>query len=299
MFLINDTKFKNILYEGILYMFREEFIKIVTNISFYLAIVAVVILIMSKTFYTKADTGKEYTFFDAVFNTEHKEITKDSKMSACDIIIDGINSEYYDMFIPLVVVIPFVAGIYSDKKNSITRFQIYRTGKLRYTLGKLMAVMVTGGLITMSAQIIFSIIIYIIFPHGKTEMFEISKMMLKQDSVWYKFILNNIGDMSLYLMKFIRVFLYGAFSTVTAFALSSVIKNRYIVFTIPVVIEYMWGRLINKSGNPNLYSLRPSAIGNIFHNNFSWMLPFFIIIVITALVFYRVCLGKKCDCGED
>lgn len=280
-------------------MFREEFTKIVTNISFYFAIVAVVILMMAETFYIKADTGKEYTFFDVVLSKEHDKIIKESGMLSDEIIINGANNIYYEMFIPLVVVIPFIAGIYSDKKNSITRFQIYRTGKLRYTLGKFMAVMISGGFITMLGHIIFSIIIYVFFPHGKSEIFELNKMLLSQDSDIYRFILNHFGDTGLYVLKFMRVFLYGAFSTVTAFALSAVIKNRYIVFTIPVVMEYMWGKFIGKSQSIKLSYLRPTAISNIFYYDLSQMVPFFGIFIISALVFYRVCLGRKCDCGED
>lgn len=280
-------------------MFREEFVKIVTNVSFYLAIMAVVILMMSGTFYTVPDTGKEYTFFDAVFGKEREVITAESGLVSDEIIIKGINNEYYEMFLPLVVVIPFVVGIYGDKKNSITRFQIYRTGKLRYTLGKFMAVMVSGGLITMLGQIIFSIIVFRIFPTGKSEMFELNKMLLGQESGFCRFIMKNFGDTGLYFLKFARVFLYGAFSTVIAFALSAVIRNRYIVLTIPVVMEYMWGKFISKSKDSRMFSLKPGAIGNVFQYDLSWMLPFFLAIVIIALIFYRVCLGRKCDCGEE
>lgn len=280
-------------------MFREEFTKIVTNVSFYLAIMAVVILMMAETFYIKADTGKEYSFFDIVLNKENDKIIKESGMVSDEIIINGANNIYYEMFIPLVVVIPFITGMYTDKKNNITRFQIYRTGKLRYTLGKFMAVIISGGFITMLGHIIFSIMIYAFFPHGKSEIFELNKMLLSQDSDGYRLLLNHFGDTGLYVLKFMRVFLYGAFSTVIAFALSAIIKNRYIILTIPVVIEYMWGKFIGKSKSIKLSYLRPSAISNIFYYDLSRMLPFFAIITISSLIFYRICLERKCDCGEE
>lgn len=279
-------------------MFKEEFMRIVTNVTFYLSVVAATILMMMGTFYTVPDTGKEYTFFDVAFGKD-RGIISESEMTSEEIIIKGINNPYYEMFLPLLVIIPFIVGIYGDKKNSITRFQIYRTGKWRYALGKFMAVMISGGIIAMFAQVIFSMAVYRLFPNEKSEMFEMNKMFLKQQSVFCRYIMNHLGDTGLYILKFVRVFLYGAFSTVTAFALSAVIKNRYIVMTIPVVLEYMWGRFINKSTNSKMLSLRSSEIGNVFQYDLSWMLPFFIMIVIISFVFYMVCLERKCDCGEE
>lgn len=273
--------------------------KIITNISFYLAIIATIVLLLASTFYVVPDTGKEYTLFDIIFGVADDKVVTESGLVSEEIIIKGINSHYYEMFLPLVTVIPFIVGIYGDKKNSITRFQIYRTGKLRYTLGKFMAVLVSGGLITMLGQMIFSLIIYSIFPHGESEMFELNKIILFEESEFCKVLVDRIGIMGLYILRFLRVFLYGAFSTVIAFALSIVIKNRYMVLTIPVVIEYMWEKFISKSIDAKMYTLLPSSIGNVFHTDISWMLPFFITIIVVSLVFYRVCLERKCDCGEE
>jgi cellobiose-specific phosphotransferase system component IIC len=71
------------------------------------------------------------------------------------------------------------------------------------------------------------------------------------------------------------------------------------VLTIPVIIEYIWEKFIYKSMDAKMYTLLPSSIGNVFHTDISWMLPFFITIVVVSLVFYMVCLERKCDCGEE
>lgn len=215
-----------------------------------------------------------------------------------EIILKGIESEYYEMFLPLVVSIPFIISIYADKKNNITRFQIYRTGKVRYMFGKFFAIIISGGIITVLGQLLFSVIIYNVFPKNSSEIFEVNKMLLLQESKICSYLVDNIGKSGLYIVKLIRVFLYGAFSTVLSFALSVFVKNRYMVMTIPIAIVYMWDKFINKTDNVKLHSLKPCCIGDMFYIDVDWMLPFFVVTSILAIVFYILCMERKCDCGE-
>lgn len=104
-------------------MFKEEFVKIVTNISFYFAIISVCILMMSGKFYVDSNTGREYTFFEVIFLKDNKEIIDESQLVAEEIILKGIESEYYEMFLPLVVSIPFIISIYADKKIILRDFK--------------------------------------------------------------------------------------------------------------------------------------------------------------------------------
>ena len=113
-------------------MFRVEFEKIVSNIVFYMCILGSVILLLSGTLYKDSMTGEEYTLINIVIN-HNTEVITTADLHGTDVIAGGVGG-YFDMFLSIVVAIPFVMVVCGEKKNSNTRFEIYRIGKNRFFL---------------------------------------------------------------------------------------------------------------------------------------------------------------------
>ena len=88
-------------------MFREELTKILTNKVFYLAIAAVVVLLLLGNIYTSPETGEEYTVIGLALDDEKEEVIGIGDLHARDIMITGVPG-YLEMFIPIIVAIPFI-----------------------------------------------------------------------------------------------------------------------------------------------------------------------------------------------
>ena len=68
-------------------MFREELTKILTNKVFYLAIAAVVVLLLLGNIYTSPETGEEYTVIGLALDDEKEEVIGIGDLHARDIMI--------------------------------------------------------------------------------------------------------------------------------------------------------------------------------------------------------------------
>lgn len=279
-------------------MFREELGKMMSNAAFFAAIAAVVLLMMTSPIFKTYSTGHEYNLFDIIFSEERKELVEESGYSAVELISTADNS-YLIMFLPIAAAVPFVMIVCGEKKNSITRFEIYRTGKNRYVLGKFLAVVVTGGVIAVVGTCIYALCIRCVFPGGTGERFAMSVDMIREQSKVFDIAFGKLGVAGIYILKLIRVFFYGAFSAVPAFGFSAVIKNRYVVLSLPFIVTYFFTKFVEGRKSSVWYDLLPKNISNIFMTDYLKMLLYFGGTAFAVLIFYRLCVGRKCDCGDE
>lgn len=278
-------------------MFVQELEKMIKSPAFYLAIICTVILLMTGSLYQSNLTSEEFSTFDFIFSEDKEELINNSGLYSYDIIVREVKG-YFTMFVPIIVAVPFVYVLCGEKKNNNTRFEIYRVGKNRYTLGKGLAACFVGGIITMTGYIIFSVIIIKIFPNGMSEVNMIQNDYLSQNSVVCKFMLKHFSLFGLAIVKFFRMFLYGAFMAVPTYGLSVIIHNRYIILSIPFMIFYLFSKVVEKHGSKILYMLRPDNIANVYSLDKLKLFLIFGGMVIFAFIFYRFCLERKCDCGD-
>ena len=279
-------------------MLKQEFIKMVTNTAFYAAIFSIVIILLLGVAYTSPLTGEEFTVLDFIISDNQNELLEASDLRESDLIARGIES-YLDMFLPIIAVIPFVAVVCGEKKNNNTRFEIYRVGKTRYVAGKYMAAMITGGCITVTGFLLFCLLILPVFPDGVRETVEIQNEFLIQETVITGRLFKTFGIAGIYIMKFIRMFLYGAFVTVPALGLSVIIKNRYMILSIPFMGFYLLRKVIEKRVDADLYYFLPDMIGNAYVTEWVRLLVIYGSVSIMVFLWYRIYMGRKCDCGED
>jgi hypothetical protein len=279
-------------------MLKEELGKMISNATFYVGIIAVVILLLLGIVYTSPFTGEEFNVLDFMISDNRNELLKESDLREGDIIVKGLDS-YLDMFLPIVAVIPFVAILCGEKKNNNTRFEIYRVGKTRYVAGKIFAAMLIGGSVSFFGYVLFSLIIMMIFQNGMSMAVAVQNQFLEEETVVTAFLYQCFGLGGIYIMKFIRMFLYGAFVTVPAIGLSAVIKNRYIILSVPFMIFYLLQKVIEKRMDADLHYFLPNMIGNVYATEVLRLVLVFGSITVAVFLWYRIYLGRKCDCGED
>lgn len=278
-------------------MFRIELGKIVSNIVFYLCILATVVLLLSGTIYTDCNTGEEYSLVNIIIN-KNTELLNKADLHATDVIVSGVDS-YLFMFLPIIVAVPFVMIVCGDMKNSTVRFEIYRVGKNRFLMGKFFASAISGGLSIMFGYMIFSIITYFTLPKGSGVLLQLNYDFFKNETTFGKWYFTSFGVPGMIILKNIRMFLLGFFASVPAFGLSRIIKNRYIVISIPFMFFYLFEKFVIKHENQLLYKALISNIGNVFDNRFLSFFTIFGGAALFIIVLCRIYLGRKCDCGEE
>ena len=277
-------------------MFKEEIKMIVTNLSFYIAILVTALICLSGTIYIDLDTGEEFNVFQIMFKGSKSVNVDPVIMNDSKAVLEGTAS-YLNMFAPMIVAIPFVILVCGEKKNSLSKFELLRVNKNRYTLGKLFAVLIAGGCIMVSGYGLYVLVSNCVLPAAEQDMsMEFQMMTLNRISTAAY---HSLGINGLYLIKFVCMFLYGSVSTMLAFAISSFLKNRYLVLCIPFIMHYFFSMIqesITKVSIPGL-----SDISEIYRFDDEKSRKIVILIVteiVLSAVLYRIVLDRKCDCSE-
>ena len=214
---------------------RQDLNKTVINIGFIGAAVMTALLCFTAPAYIDPANQKSYSIMEAFFTFDKKFVEANTNFASINLFSIGLNG-YITMFIPIIVAFPFMVSFCAERNNGLMRFTISRTGKLRYYLSKFFASFLSGGLAVLLGLAIFGTVIYILFPSFSS--YEIDPEQMKYmypDSEAVRF-----------LRTLAQGFLYGAFSTLPAFFLSSFCKNPYIITCLPFMLVYVWQTVITK-----------------------------------------------------
>lgn len=214
---------------------RQDLNKTLINLGFVAAALMTCVLGFTASAYTDQMNDKSYSIFEAYFTFDSKFISENSEFASVLLFRNGL-SGYVAMFIPIIVAFPFMVSFCAERNNGLMRFTISRTGKLRYYLSKFFASFISGGLAVLIGMVLFGLIVWILFPSYKSYDLdpEMTEMLLPD------------GMLSTVSRHLLSAFLYGAFSTLPAFFISSFCKNPYIITCLPFMLTYVWTTGINK-----------------------------------------------------
>lgn len=214
---------------------RQDLNKTLINLGFVAAALMTCVLGFTASAYTDQMNDKSYSIFEAYFTFDSKFISENSEFASVLLFRNGL-SGYVAMFIPIIVAFPFMVSFCAERNNGLMRFTISRTGKLRYYLSKFFASFISGGLAVLIGMVLFGLIVWILFPSYKNYDLdpEMTEMLLPD------------GMLSTVSRHLLSAFLYGAFSTLPAFFISSFCKNPYIITCLPFMLTYVWTTGINK-----------------------------------------------------
>lgn len=183
----------------------------------------------------------ELTFVDG-------EFTKDPGFSIFSAYVawiggEGISLAYslFYLFIPLMACIPFSWSGKAEKDSGYIMQLIFRTGRNRYYMIKVIVCFITGALVVLIPIIINIVCIFsfipaynldaiyeIYYPMGFPNMF--SKMFYR-NPVWYT---------AIYILFTV---VYSGMYSVFGYSLAYYVKNRYLCMAVPflivIVINYL------------------------------------------------------------
>lgn len=276
-------------------MVKNELTKIYTNVVVYIAIIATAIIFMSGTLYRSLEDGKEYNLFNIAGQNlkdgSEGEIVPDFSQG----VIEGPAS-YMNLFSVIIVSIPFTMLVSAERKNSNTRFEIMRVGKIRYALGKFAAVIISGGSVMLLGYGIYCIACYFILSHNAGEIYPFRYTINNRVSIY---IFEKTGIAGMYILKMLFMFCYGMASTIMAYLLSAFMKNRYLILCLPFVINYLYVTYTDTIVDTYIPQFQDIQAAYRYENRDVIKLSaVFVFSLIMAFVVYIVLMDRKCDCGE-
>ena len=115
--------------------FKSELIKMYTNISFVMMIIFTTVIYMTNTIYVDSLINKSYNLFQ-IIGMKNKTENLEAYRVSFESVFLGTGSGYMSMFGTVIAVVPFVMLYSNARKNTNVRFEIVRTGKKEYIIGK-------------------------------------------------------------------------------------------------------------------------------------------------------------------
>lgn len=211
--------------------------KSILNIGYVGAVLLTTLLCFTAKAYTDPNTAKIYTVFECIAKLDKQLFADDYSFSSYLMFAKGM-SGYMAMFLPIIAAFPFMTAFCAERNGGSMRFNITRTGSLRYYLSKFCSAFLCGGSAVLFGYIIFGVIVRIIFP-------QLSQYELSADDLSFVLV-NNKDELTGVLRYMLSAFLYGAICTMPALFISSFCKNPYLITCVPFMVTYMWQITVQK-----------------------------------------------------
>ncbi len=153
-------------------------------------------------------------------------------------ILRGGMGVWITIFIPIIAAFPFVPLVCDARESRSVRMTCIRLSRRTYSLGSFLSAMLAGGLAVLAGFLVFAGITAFLFPQT-AEYTQEQRALIEGVYPEVFPLFPKLGYPYLYLLRFAEVFLYGAASAVPAFILTAVMKNKYLILSIPFFIVYL------------------------------------------------------------
>lgn len=203
---------------------------------FVLACIGVVCVCCFSEGYISAN-GKSYTIMELLLFLRSEAMLTDISLNRYDIWICGIGT-WTQLLLPFLCSIGYLYTVSGEKLSGFNRMLLARETNLKYCVSKLMAAILSGGIILLAGYLLFGILVYMKFP--SVYEYSIDKLEL--------YIEMNPGfqESAFCFIRCLRVFLYGMFINVFAYLVSVFFRDKYILICLPIMLKYIWGQGVMK-----------------------------------------------------
>lgn len=277
--------------------------KSILNVGFVGAVLLTTLLCFTSRAYTDPNTAKIYTVFESVFKLDRQLYSENYSFCSYMIFAKGM-SGYMAMFLPIIAAFPFMISFCTERNSGLMRFNLIRTGAMKYYISKFFSAFLCGGSSVFLGFIIYGIIVRIIFP-------PLSGYQLSAEDMSFV-LMNNKSELIGVLRYMLSSFLYGGISTMPGFFISSFCKNPYLVTCVPFMVTYMWQITIqkliaNSMINENydaaniLDDFYPNSIMNLSYyttlNEIKYILLFNAAIIVFSVTGFVIIMNMRSDRG--
>lgn len=277
---------------------RNFFVSLRKNTAspgFLLCVAMTVLLLFAAEVYYDFDTQTRYSVFRALTYLTPDEHAANYELCS-QMVIKNACSGWFSLFAPIIAAFCFVPTVCTERGEKAVRFQIFRTTRLKYSLSQFFSGVISGGAAISLGYIIFAALVMGLFP-DIGEMSEFAADVL----------LETTFDLPYQILK---MFLFGAFWSIPAMLLTSVLNNKYLIMCIPFSLKYGLKQLHQKisqdafsavSSDKNAISLanaiNPDGILWVYDE--TRLVTWLVFGISAALMFaaFIIINRKRVDCG--
>jgi hypothetical protein len=217
--------------KSILYELRKNL-----NFKFFsVSVLGILLLFMLSDTLVDYSTMRQYMMFE-LFYGEGKKLAKSNVDGAGILLWKSIASTWFAAFAPLFVSLSYILNNSEERDSGYLKLMVSRAGTLKYTLSKVIAGILSFGIIMMVAYAILGVILGCTFEN-------LSFYNISDDELIY-----YLPDSSI---NFILKRMVGSFSAGIAVGIigmfvSIFLKDKYLVTCLPVLIGYSINRIVAK-----------------------------------------------------
>jgi len=273
-----------------------SFKKIITSRGFWLCAGMTVLLLFAAEVYTDYYTQDRYSVIRALTSLSREELCTHQEL--CNVmVIQNARGGWFTLFAPIITAFCFVPTMCAEREENAIRFQIFRTSKLKYGISEFLSGVVSGGTAVALGYIIFCGAAAILFP-GVSQMSGYEAEFLKDITFGFpKLVLG--------------IWLFGAFWSVPAMFLTSVLRNKYLIMCIPFFAKYALSQTVQKLSQnayadfENVDDAMLKFINTVNPDGLLWMTYaanqaaalFFGITAAAFFAMFIIITQKRGDCG--
>ncbi|MDE6732077.1 MAG: hypothetical protein K2J77_04290 [Oscillospiraceae bacterium] len=269
--------------------------KIITSRGFWLCVIMTVVLLFAADVHIDYNTMNRYSVIRGLHDFTREELAKEFEF--CNIsVVQNARTGWFMLFAPILGAFCFVPIITTERDENALRFQIFRASKLKYYIAEFFAGVISAGTATALGYTLFAAIAFPLFP-SVSEMSDFAAMMLEGTTFNFPKLL-------------LEMWCYGAFWSVPAMLLTSVLRNKYLIMCIPFFIKYGLTQTYQKimqngfaSGIPDAKTLKlinainPDGIIRINEFNCVSVIVLFATLFVFLFAIYLIISMKRSDCG--
>lgn len=197
--------------------------RILKNKVFWGCVLCVTALSFTAVCYVN-ETGKEYSFWDLFFEGKIRQIFLENDITLESLIANPI-SIFMAMFMPILVIFPFLNVFWNEKMTNNYLFRQARIGIRKYIVGSMADAVFSSGLLAVLGRFLHDGILFLIFT-----------------SIGKKPVLSQMAP--LLLMKGVHFFFYGCLVCIPVLFFIALLKNRYIILCMPFILIYLYDLLL-------------------------------------------------------
>lgn len=157
--------------------------------------------------------------------------------------------------VPLLATVPVTFLLHDELNSGYIHFSLIRAGKGKYIVTKMVTGILSGMLMVLTAELLFTVTLVILTP-GKINFLD-QQQLLGDEPSFYLSLVNSGKGYVLYIIWALLAGLYGAVFSAMAAATSAVAQNKYVATVVPflifllvenVIFHFMFVPLVLRAG---------------------------------------------------
>lgn len=272
------------------YVIHEEIVKIVTGKIFWIISALSFFLLGFETVSTDLE-GREISAFYELFCMDLQERLENVDYSSFHIMLNVCNG-YFIIFVPLLVGLIMLPSFCDERESGGFRYKLFRTGRGKIVIGKMLSSMLCGGLCLTLGYGFFCFFCKSVFP-------DLSYYQVGMDANWGEIIRNMLG-----------IWGYGAVSAIWVSLFSVFFQNMYLAVCIPYLfLDFVRQKcqglvLEGKASSSILIGIRDIVLPHnmqkigIAHTETLHILMWNLILFFVVTILHWYVLYRRVDCGK-